>query len=375
MPVPESMPAPPVVNWTRRTLLGAAGTAAVAGCAGLIFARRKPRVERAVLTGSLLTALDGLGRPIWEQRLPGAVQEPLSRDFPWRVQVVDLEGTGNPGVLVVSSPASKDYPQSVGIDEVSYFGADSQLRWTFPCKPPLLDFDGKEFEPVWWCSQALALPANGGSKDLWVAINHDWRWPGCIMRVDAKGHGTVQFANAGHVEALCRLSGRSENLIAIVGENNGFEVACAAILGVQDPPSSSPPGKKPRCQYRESPSGTVREYMLFPRTEMIQAVDAPYGHAKYVRGTADGGFVAEVIASNDDGSTLLYEFGKDSEPKNVMPSGGCATKHRRLELDGKLHHSWADCPELKNPLTVSHWRRGGTWQDEQFPWRAISDTQ
>jgi hypothetical protein len=102
-------------------------------------------------------------------------------------------------------------------------------------------------------------------------------------------------------------------------------------------------------------------------------VDAPYGHAKHVQGTADGGFVAEVVASNDDVSVLLYEFGKASEPKNVMPSGGCATKNRRLELDGKLHHSWAECPELKEPLTVSHWRRGGTWQDEKFPWRAISD--
>ena len=91
------------IRWGRRAILGAAGLAAAAVGVRLILGTRKPRVERAVFTGNLLTALDGLGRPIWTHRFSGVLREPSASDLPWRVRVIDLEGSGSPGVLVVCS--------------------------------------------------------------------------------------------------------------------------------------------------------------------------------------------------------------------------------------------------------------------------------
>jgi len=94
------------VRWGRRAILGAAGLTAAAVGAKLIFGTRQPRVERAVFTGNLLTALDGLGRPIWTHRFSGVLREPNAEDLPWRVQVIDLEGSGRPGAMVVCTHVS-----------------------------------------------------------------------------------------------------------------------------------------------------------------------------------------------------------------------------------------------------------------------------
>jgi len=163
---PASVAAPPPTEesgaskaqWGRRAVLGAAGLAAMAVGAKLIFGTRKPRVERAVLTGSLLTTLDGLGSPIWTHRFAGELEEPSAADLAWRLQIVDLEGDGSPGVLAVCSRITQATPLRTGIDELFYFGSDGHIKWTLPLRPDLLDFDGKQFEPTWICSRVVAVP-------------------------------------------------------------------------------------------------------------------------------------------------------------------------------------------------------------------------
>jgi hypothetical protein len=118
----------PTVRGGRRAILSAAGLAATAVAAKLIFGTRKPRVERAVLMGGLLTALDGLGRPIWEHRFLGDLQ-PRTDDLSWRVQVIDLEGSGSPSVLVVCSRVAQGTTEQTGIDELTCFTPDGHVKW------------------------------------------------------------------------------------------------------------------------------------------------------------------------------------------------------------------------------------------------------
>ncbi|MBS1855502.1 MAG: hypothetical protein JST11_09075 [Acidobacteria bacterium] len=367
-PPPPAPPAPPRPNWTRRSLIAAGGLAA-AGAAFHIFTRTPPRIERAVLTGDLLTALDGLGKPIWEHRFSGPLQEPKAEDLPWRVQILDLEGAGNPGVVVVCSHTSPGFPAPTH-DDLVYFAPDGQIRWTIPCRPDLLDAGGKPFEPEWQISHVLAVPA-GKRQDLWVAARHFWAWPGCVMRIDPKGRTAIQFANAGHVEWLCLLPSPRDHRIAVAGENNAYESSCAAVLGLHDPPSSSAPGGRPTRRFANGPAGAVRDYILFPTTEMLTAGDSPYGHAFRVNRTATASIIIEIQASSSGVATLLYEFSPSIAPLNVMPSGSCAPVHNRLQRGGKLHHSWADCPELRKPLTIRHWKPATGWRDEPVPWRGI----
>jgi hypothetical protein len=371
-PPPAEEGRAPNAKWGRRAVLGAAGLAAAAVGSKLFFGTRKPRVKRAVLTGDLLTALDGLGSPIWTHRFSGDLDEPGAAELRWRVQVIDLEGSGSPGVLAVCRRVAQAFPaHAATTDELWYFGSDGEITWTLPCRPNLTDFDGSQFEPAWTCSQVIAVPS-GKQLALWVAVHHYWRWPGCVIRVDARGAASVQFANAGFVELICRLTRPNGEFAVIAGANNAFDRSFAAILGVGDPPSCSPAGGAARYHFANGPSGTPRDYILFPTNEMLTAVDAPYGVAMNLNQTNDGGFVVWVSAG-DRMALFLYEFSGTNEPKSVMPSDSCATVHRRLEAEGKLNHSWAACPELQKPLTIRHWRRANGWQDERVPWRATSD--
>lgn len=368
-PVEESTATP--ARWGRRAWLGVAGLAATALGVKLILGARKARVERAVLTGNLLTALDGLGKPIWTHRFSEDSQ-PRTDDLSWRVQVIDLEGSGSPGVLVVCSRVAPGTTEHIGIDDLSYFTPDGHVKWTLACRPNLLDFDGKQLEAVWRCSHVIAVPS-GRQQTLWVAVNHGWRWPGCVMRVNAGGAASIQFANAGWVERLCSLTRPNGKFVALAGENNAFDRSFVAVLGATDMPSSSPSGGAARCHSASAPSGSPRDYILFPTTEMVAAADSPYGPASVVYQTNDGGFLVWVSAGGD--ARFLYEFSGTTEPRSVMPSSNCPMVHRRFEEAGKLNHTWAACPELKVPLTIRHWRRGNGWQDQEVPWRATTGSE
>jgi hypothetical protein len=122
-----------------------------------------------------------------------------------------------------------------------------------------------------------AGPSHATPTSSMLQASHSNRrraWPGCVMRIDPQGRPSIRFANAGSVEWLCL---QKDDRIAVSGENNAYESACAAVLGVHDPPSSSAPGGRPSRRFANGPAGTVRDYVLFPTTEMLIAEDAPYG--------------------------------------------------------------------------------------------------
>ncbi len=371
-PPPEPAPGssqPASKPWTRRMVLGAAGTAVLAGAALLVRSRVR-RIERAVLSGDLLTAMDGLGRTVWTQRFRGMLDPPSAGDSIWRVQILDLEGDGHPGVVAACNHGAGFHPPHSENDEIVYVGPEGKVRWTYVCQPGLLDFDGQAFEPLWCCTHLIAVPSRKG-QELWAGIHHGWRFPGCVMRLDAGGAASLQFANTGFVERLCNLARRDGNCVAVCGENNAFDRSFAAVLGVRDPPSSSPAGGPNRRSFANAPSGSPRDYVLFPTTEMLRATDAPYGHATDLSVTGDGGFVTYVHAGDTDKAALLYEFSPRTEARAVMPGGSNGPAHARLQAEGKLDHPLSKCPELSQPLTIRHWRPASGWSDEPVPWRGV----
>ena len=341
--------------------------------ASLLFRSRVRRVERAVLAGNLLTALDGLGGTLWTHRFAGTLRPQVDGDDPaWRVQVLDLEGVGNPGVLAVCSRLMEPSSVQPMSDELFYFEPEGRIRWTHRLRPDLLDFNGQQIEPVWRFSHVIPVPY-GKQQTVWAGVRHGWRWPGCVMRFDAAGSASIRFTNSGFVERLCRITRPDGEFIAVSGENNAFDRAFTAVLGINDQPSCSPEGGAKRCHFANAPSGPPRDYILFPTTEMLAAMDTPYGNAQQVYATNDGGFVVDVWAVNNPRAIFLYEFSAQTEPKSVMPSGSCSLFHRRLQQEERLNHSWAACPELANPLTIRHWQPTIGWRDQRVPWQAATD--
>ena len=338
-----------------------------------MFRSRVRRVERAMLTGNLLTALDGLGVTLWTHRFPGILQSNPNEELPeWRVQVVDMEGVGDPGVLAVCSHLSEPSSPQPTSDDLYYFRPDGRIQWIYSLRPDLLDLTGQHFEPVWRFSHVIPVPS-GKRQMLWAGVHHGWRWPGCVLRFDGAGPPVIQFANSGFVERLCRIPTPEGELIAVGGENNAFGRASVAVLAVNDPPSSSPGGGEKRCYFSNSPSGQPRDYILFPSTEMLTALDTPYGQVTQIYATNTSGFIVTIVSARTTSELFMYEFSARTEPDSVMPSGSCSLFHRRLEKEGKLNHTWDVCPDLANPLTIRHWRRVIGWRDEKVPWRAANN--
>ena len=352
----------------RRALIAAAATTAVAGIGFAAFQilRPRPQPERAVLTGNLLTALDGLGRPLWTHRFAGVPREP-PYPGPWRIQVLDLQGNG-PGVLVARN--FEEPGSSRTREELSYFDSGGKLEWTLPCDPELLDCNGKRFEPAWGYSSVVAIPAHGG-QTLWAGVIHKTRFPGCVLQVNAHGESRMRLANSGQVQSLCRLHSPDGEYIVFSGVNNGVDQTCVGLIGTNDPPCASPSLGEPRYRYANAPGGLPRHYILLPTVELMTAIDAPYGHAYPT--DFDGSRIT-VLVHVGDKANLLYEFSAQLAPDVVMPDGSYTVLHRRLEEQGILKHPWSQCPELAKPLTLRHFTSEDGWRDEKIPWRLPTNT-
>ena len=70
--------------------------------------------------------------------------------------------------------------------------------------------------------------------------------------LDARGNSSVQAANAGNVECLCRVQTPDGGLLIACGENNDFDRAFVAAFEEDDPPWRSPLGDRPRYQYQRT---------------------------------------------------------------------------------------------------------------------------
>lgn len=350
----------------RRSIIASVGiTGAASVYIATIFGRRRTP-ERAVLSGNLLTALDGLGRTTWKYRFEGT---PRSNLAPWQVQVVDLNKDGHPGVLVACNFIHSPGAEEPGQGELFYFDADGNLKWTLPADPGLLDFNGQAFASSWNYSHVMLTPSRGG-QTIWAAVRHGFRWPGCVLRIDAKGKSRVHVANAGNVERLGYVHRADGDFIVFAGENNAFDRACVGLIGVDDPPAVSPPSAALHYRFRNGPQGGPRSYLLFPTVELAAARGAPYGSAAQVA-CHRGGVVVEV---GQDGAFVQYELSEKLEPLAARPSGSYPLMHRQLEERGILKHTWADCPEVKKPLVVRRFDSGSGWRDENIPWRLPGNT-
>jgi hypothetical protein len=322
--------------------------------------------ERAKFQGNRLSAFNAEGQSLWTYEFPVALRQGHPSDIDWRVQVCSIAGRTGNCVLALCSHPSDRLPVRVSLDELYCFGSDGSEMWKSPLEPNLIDRNGQSFEKAWRAKHMLVSPSDS-HLGIWVALANEAGWAGCVLRHDPRGSSSVQVANAGHVEHLCWVQTPGGGLLAACGENNDYDRAFVAICGEEDPPWRSPLGQRPRYQYQNAPSGSPRRYILFPPTELIHARDKPYGHAWSMRQLP--GEIIVHVETGGEGGDFLYHFSETLEPRYVFPSGSHEFRHQRLEQEGRLSHSWADCPELDAPLPLRIWEPATGWRDASIPWR------
>ena len=333
----------------------------------LLPKRRKVQeeIERVVLTENRAIAMGVSGTELWSFEFPARLRRFSSAELEWRVQRIDLSGDGDLGVAIAASFRETGPP-----DIVFYLLSDGVLQWKTEALPDLMDRGGGHFELAWHIRSMIPVATQRG-PEVWVALANDAGWAGCILRFDRDGAATVQFANSGFVERIAQVTLSSgEQAVIAAGETNAFEQAFVALLGVNDPPSRSLPGDiLPRYRYENAPEGNPRKYILFPNTELIRSQRRPYGHVQNL--AVFPGRVLVEVETGPEGAFLRYHFSEELDPVFVFPSGNHEYRHKILEEEGKIAHSWRKCPELDAPLVLDVWERATGWQKRQIPWRDL----
>ena len=297
------------------------------GPRGPVFARKSAlrrwyqgRLQRVILEDDQLIALGTTDKTLWTHSFPGPLRRCRGEELGWRAQRADLRGDDDRGVIVTARFLNPGI-----VDTLYYFSSSGVLEWELAAETPLLDRNGSQFESA-WAYQHVILAYGPKGPAIWAALANHAGWAGCVMRIDADGAAEVRFANTGWVERLCHVPGKDGGAIIVCGENNAFDQSFVALLGIDDPPSTSPPGGYPRYGFLNSPSGRPQKYILFPTTELIAARQKPYGGANQMR-QYPGDIIVEA-ETGEDGGSFLYHFSPQLEPKYVFPSGSHEFCHR-----------------------------------------------
>jgi hypothetical protein len=298
---------------------------------------------------------------LWTYQLPSAVRVTDACEQEWRSQRVDLHGRGDRGILITVRFIDHRIP-----DSIYYFSSNGDLEWKADADPNLLDRDGQALPRAWSFRHTITSSSAEGNV-VWAALANDAGWGGCVLSIDSQGKASVQLANAGFVEWLCPTKADDDDCLIVCGENNAFDQSFIALIGMNDPACSSPPGGRPRYQYANAPTGPTRKYILFPKTELIEALDKPYGHANKMDQSADN--VIAIVEAGERGSHFRYHFSPTLEPKYVFPSGNYEFQHQETEKVGKIKHLWLDCPEFAHPLRLRTWTPQAGWNEKIIRWR------
>jgi hypothetical protein len=318
-------------------------------------------IADAIIADNRLIVFDRKARLLWAYEF----LEPLPRftadELKWRLRFIDIHGNGDRGVLLAIHFLDASKP-----GQIWYFSSEGKIEWMLEPKPDLRKLTGEAFENAWAITHLIAIPEAVG-QTIFIAMANHAGWGGCILCVDGNGKPTVQFANTGYVESFCAVGLPDDRLFVICGENNDFDCAFAALLGVDDPPSCSIPGNRTVYRFANAPGDLPRKYILFPRTELVHARKWPYGHAQHIRQYRDR--VIIEVETSGDGGFFLFHFNELLEPMYVFPSGSHEEFHKSLEATGEIGHPWLQCPEMRKPLVLKVWTRNSGWREQEIPWR------
>jgi len=319
------------------------------------------RVARGAWNGDTFVAMSDSGRTLWKYRFDAPLWGPSAEEAAWRTQIVDLNGDGVPEVLVA---AAFGPPGSGGKDEIFCFSSQGRRLWRY--KPKVdIEFNKADLNGPWHPSDILVVPENRSST-IWVAVVHDVWWPSFIDRLSPAGVRSRVFTSSGDIMALRRVQTKSGPYILAAGINNEYSKASLAILSENGPPTTSPQteGSVFQC-IRGCPSAKPYRYILLPRSELNIASDSPYNIAVQIHVRSGG----VTVTTDEKGGVPsgFYDFSQELRPERVAYGDGYREMHQRFEREGRIKHSFKDCPERRSPAILRICDEHGVWSNLAVP--------
>ena len=342
---------------TALTLLLAVGTA-------FYLASLPGKPVRVTLSGRNLQAWDARERLAWEYEF-GQPMEIATMAERESIRFADLRGDGHREVLApLAYPSDKrevDLPHSA----LFCFSDRGKLLWSYD--PDVkFRFAGEEFAGP-WSLQSLTLVREGEKQSVWVAFDHLVWWPSFVARISPDGAAEIRFLNSGRIRFLKEMRTSGGTYLLAAGINNESMEASIAVVAANEGFALSPQGQGRRYYCESCEQHIVPFYLLFSRSEIFQLQGAAFHIIDGLDVTSDG-FSATTYEGKDEAIRPLginlnafYSISGDLQKFQGTMGDTYWNLHRRLEREGKIHHSVEACPDQKIAGRIRIFTRSTGW--------------
>ena len=308
--------------------------------------------------------LDAEGRTLWSHRLPAGSPHLPDGLQPRLDYIGDLSGDGHRVALTTFPFPEPPIDHKANEREIFCFSETGNLLWNLNPNYTL-SFNAGQFGPPWHIRRWVIYKVAGQSR-IAVVLTHEIWWPSLVVVLDSQGRETGRFVNAGHIFSLVSMESASRPLLLAGGVNNaGGPSAFLAVLDGANPSGTSPEDPESEFGCKNCPPGHPLRYFVFPRSEMNVITMSHFNKTSSIRreGSTIEAETTEVGPEQHVGVEGMFEFNDDFSLVRAAWSDGYAELHRELEREGKLHHSWKQCPDRFGPPLIRAWDPQHGWTD------------
>ncbi len=322
---------------------------------------------RADFTLNSLRAFDGDGRMLWSYSLPGRVDPSdlfEGRRFEDGVRIGDFFGDGDREVLALL--AMRVGPNATGPDryEVDMFSSRGKLVWSYVPHGRLV-FATHDLKDNWRVID-LFVSDHQGRKQIWVAVAHAVWGHTFIVSLDPKtGKDSLRYVNSGSIVSLNELATTHGNFLLAAGFNNEYDSGSLAVIDESKGFAASPQTARTNHECLNCPKGNPAYYFVFPRSEINKLMQFYEDRVYSIRVSDDEIELRKKETEWAAGAQSLYVLRSDSviRPVSVRFETTYDLLHNKLEHEGKIGHSFVNCPERLHPRPVRMWTPTGGWTE------------
>lgn len=308
---------------------------------------------RLDVTATGVTAYNGRGVEQWRDDFPAG----YSTAFPGLGQAWSVVPGSPPLIVAATSGRTRAVDGQAEGGVLRSFSVDGRVEREFAFDDEVT-VAGTRFGPPWWIT---AIAAEAATPHRIAISAHHWNWnPGLVTILDTTWHRRGTFVHPGWVETVRWLSPTS---LLIGGYSNAREGGMVAILHPDELEGQAPEqtGSPHHCE--SCGSHTPVRMVIMPRTEVNRAAAAPFNRA--IVSITPSRVIAHTVevASEQGPAEAIYEFTPSLDLVSANFGERYWDMHRALELQGKINHPAAQCPDRAGPSTITLWDRIGGWRE------------
>lgn len=296
---------------------------------------REPAAFR--LTGQVIQVLDAGGRELWSREIAGIgpMEQELRGSETAPAFVADVDGDGRREVLV-DVPISRDRART---GHLICFSGNGAERWRFDYGRAR-SWEGRDFTPVYAGHNVVPVHAGGRHYVLSLARHALW-YPSQIVLLDA-ATGTLvdEYWHPGSLKHALPVDvdGDGDDEVFVAGINNPGPGLGHGAIALLDLPFSKAPAQT--GGFAGFTGGRELAYALFPRPDVCSV----QGRLPLVSELTAG--ERRIVAGVTCGeATVFYTLTYALELADFRFSDNFQAQHRRLRLQGLIHHQFSQDEE------------------------------